>query len=185
LMERLRTTLGEIAFKRGSTWTWSGFVPATDGGTPGEAVETAQAVVGLMANPSGAAANAAWLAVDVHEAIHGLCDGLPVQLAASVGIVRGLAAGQRDDAGHLIRHTLQGPGTRLAALLGEKAPPHQTWVAGGLYRLGRGRAPTVPGSRGVCTGWSGATSCGRMYPAWSSRCRSGRGCRATCTPTHC
>jgi len=131
-MERLRTTLGEIAFKRGSTWTWSGFVPATDGGTPGEAVETAQAVVGLMANPSGAAANAAWLAVDVHEAIHGLCDGLPVQLAASVGIVRGIAAGQRDDAGHLIRHTLQGPGTRLAALLGEKAPPHQTWVAGGL-----------------------------------------------------
>ncbi len=137
LMERLRATLGEIAFKRGSTWTWSGFVPATDGGTPGEAVETAQAVVGLMANPSGAAANAAWLAVDVHEAIQGVCDGLPVQLAASVGIVRGIAAGQRDDAGHLIRHTLQGPGTRLAALLAEKAPPHQTWVAGGLYRLVR------------------------------------------------
>ncbi len=137
LMERLRTTLGEIAFKRGSTWTWSGFVPATEGGSPGAAVETAQAVVGLMANPSGAAANAAWLAVDVHEAIHGLCDGLPVQLAASVGIVRGIAAGQRDDAGHLIRHTLQGPGTRLAALLAEKAPPHQTWVAGGLYRLVR------------------------------------------------
>jgi tetratricopeptide (TPR) repeat protein len=137
LMERLRTTLGEIAFKRGSTWTWSGFVPATEGGSPGEAVETAQAVVGLMANPSGAAANAAWLAVDVHEAIGGVSDGLPVQLSASVGIVRGIAAGQRDDAGHLIRHTLQGPGTRLAALLAEKAPPHQTWVAGGLYRLVR------------------------------------------------
>ncbi|MEY4545252.1 MAG: hypothetical protein RL685_1447 [Pseudomonadota bacterium] len=137
LMERLRGILGEIAFKRGSTWTWNGFVPATEGGSPGAAVETAQAVVGLMANPSGAAANAAWLAVDVHEAIQGLCDGLPVPLAASVGIVRGIAAGQRDDAGHLIRHTLQGPGTRLAALLAERSPPNQTWVAGGLYRLVR------------------------------------------------
>jgi serine/threonine protein kinase/tetratricopeptide (TPR) repeat protein len=131
LVERLRATLGEIAFKRGSTWTWSKL------DAQGEPVETAQAVIGLMANPSGAAANAAWLAVDVHEAIQGACDGLPVHLQASVGIVRGIAAGQRDDAGHLIRHTLQGPGTRLAGLLAEKAPPRQTWVAGGLYRLVR------------------------------------------------
>ncbi len=131
LVERLRATLEEIAFKRGSTWTWS------KGDPLGEPVQTAQAVIGLMANPSGAAANAAWLAVDVHEAIQGACDGLPVHLQASVGIVRGIAAGQRDDAGHLIRHTLQGPGTRLAGLLAEKAPPRQTWVAGGLYRLVR------------------------------------------------
>jgi serine/threonine protein kinase/tetratricopeptide (TPR) repeat protein len=131
LVERLRATLGEIAFKRGSTWTWN----RSEGHGP--TLETAQAVIGLMANPSGAAANAAWLAVDVHEAIHGACDGLPVHLQASVGIVRGIAAGQRDDAGHLIRHTLQGPGTRLAGLLAEKAPPRQTWVAGGLYRLVR------------------------------------------------
>lgn len=131
LVDRLRATLGEIAFKRGSTWTWS----RAEGHGP--AVESAQAVIGLMANPSGAAANAAWLAVDVHEAIQGACDGLPVHLSASVGIVRGIAAGQRDDAGHLIRHTLQGPGTRLAALLAEKAPSRQTWVAGGLYRLVR------------------------------------------------
>lgn len=131
LLERLRATLGEIAFKRGSTWTWS------QAEARGDTVETAQAVVGLMANPSGAAANAAWLAVDVHEAIAGACDGLPLHLQASVGIVRGIAAGQRDDAGHLIRHSLQGPGTRLAGLLAEKAPPRQTWVAGGLYRLVR------------------------------------------------
>jgi eukaryotic-like serine/threonine-protein kinase len=131
LVDRLRATLGEIAFKRGSTWTWS------RGEGQAETLEAAQAVIGLMANPSGAAANAAWLAVDVHEAIQGACDGLPVHLQASVGIVRGIAAGQRDDAGHLIRHTLQGPGTRLAGLLAEKAPPRQTWVAGGLYRLVR------------------------------------------------
>jgi serine/threonine protein kinase/tetratricopeptide (TPR) repeat protein len=131
LVDRLRSTLGEIAFKRGSTWTWN------RSEAQGQTLETAQAVIGLMANPSGAAANAAWLAVDVHEAIHGACDGLPVHLQASVGIVRGIAAGQRDDAGHLIRHTLQGPGTRLAGLLAEKAPPRQTWVAGGLYRLVR------------------------------------------------
>ncbi|HVZ33611.1 MAG TPA: serine/threonine-protein kinase, partial [Polyangiaceae bacterium] len=130
LLERLRATLGEIAFKRNSAWTWSRDAEAG-------ALDSAQAVVGLMANPSGAAASAAWLAVDVHEAIAGLCDGLPVPLQASVGIVRGIAAGQRDDAGHLIRHTLQGPGTRLAALLAEKAPAGQTWVAGGLYRLVR------------------------------------------------
>ncbi|HWO14964.1 MAG TPA: protein kinase [Polyangiaceae bacterium] len=131
LVERLRATLGEIAFKRGSTWTWSRTEVA------GQTLETAQAVLGLMANPSGAAANAAWLAVDVHEAIQGACDGLPVHLSASVGIARGIAAGERDDAGHLIRHSLQGPGTRLAALLAERAPARQTWVAGGLYRLVR------------------------------------------------
>ena len=136
LVERLRATLGEIAFKRGSTWTWNRPEPSSQSGA-NAGVEMAQAVVGLMANPSGAAASAAWLAVDVHEAISGVCDGLPVQLQASVGIVRGIAAGQRDDAGHLIRHTLQGPGTRLAALLAEKASPGQTWVAGGLYRLVR------------------------------------------------
>jgi tetratricopeptide (TPR) repeat protein/tRNA A-37 threonylcarbamoyl transferase component Bud32 len=131
LVDQLRATLGEIAFKRSTAWTWAKTSPE------GAHDESARAVVGLMANPSGAAASAAWLAVDVHEAIQGACDGLPVMLQASVGIVRGIAAGQRDEAGHLIQHTLQGAGTRLGDLLAERAPAGQTWVAGGLYRLVR------------------------------------------------
>ncbi len=136
LVERLRATLNEIAFKRGAAFSWQ--EPEDGEGAAGKPSSSrAQAVVGLMANPSSAAASAAWLAVDVHEAIEGACDGLPISICAKVGIVRGIAAGQRDAAGHLIDHTLQGPGTRLAGLLAEKAPEGQTWVAGGLYRLAR------------------------------------------------
>ena len=51
------------------------------------------AIVGLMANPARAAADAASLAVDIHEAIQGACDDAPVELQASIGIVRGIATG--------------------------------------------------------------------------------------------
>jgi tetratricopeptide (TPR) repeat protein len=73
---------------------------------------------------------------------------LPVKLQASVGIVRGIASGRRDKAGHLVSHELHEPADYLADLLGEQAPPGVSWVAGGLYRLVRrdfvwGDAPTV------------------------------------------
>jgi eukaryotic-like serine/threonine-protein kinase len=131
LVTMLRSTLGEMAFKRGTTWSWRQPSPASAG------VHSAEAVIGLLAHPYGAAADAGRLAVDVHEAIAGACDALPVQLAASVGIVRGLAAGRRDDAGHLVQPSVQESGAQLAALLAERAPPGQTWVAGGLYRVVR------------------------------------------------
>ena len=146
-VDQLKMTLGEIAFKRGARWSWEArHVPTSEGAASISAA--ARAVVGLMANPSRAAANAAWLAVDVHEAIHGACDGLPVQIEASVGIVRGIASGERDKAGHLVDHTLQEPANYLADLLSEHAPGGVTWVAGGLYRLVRrdfvwGDAPTI------------------------------------------
>jgi len=130
LVAQLRATLGEVAFKRGTSWAWRD-APADASTHLGEAV------VGLLANPYGAAADAGRLAVDVHEAIQGACDALPVQLAASVGIVRGLASGRRDDAGHLVQHSVQESGAQLAALLADHAPPGQTWVAGGLYRVVR------------------------------------------------
>jgi len=130
LVAQLRSTLDEMAFKRGTSWTWR-----QSPGAPGP--QLAEAVIGLLANPYGAAADAGRLAVDVHEAIQGACDALPVQLAASVGIVRGLAAGRRDDAGHLVQPSVQESGAQLAALLAERAPPGQTWVAGGLYRVVR------------------------------------------------
>lgn len=131
LIAQLRSTLGEMAFKRGTSWVWREDVR--------QKVSThwAEAVVGLLANPYGAAAEAGRLAVDVHEAISGACDAVPVQLAASVGIVRGLAAGRRDDAGHLVQHNVQEAGAELASLLAERAPAGQTWVAGGLYRVVR------------------------------------------------
>jgi len=130
LVAQLRSTLDEMAFKRGTSWTWR-----QSPGAPGP--QLAEAVIGLLANPYGAAADAGRLAVDVHEAIQGACDALPVQLAATVGIVRGLAAGRRDDAGHLVQPSVQESGAQLAALLAERAPPGQTWVAGGLYRVVR------------------------------------------------
>jgi eukaryotic-like serine/threonine-protein kinase len=146
-VDQLKATLGEIAFKRGARWSWEArHVPAAGGAASISAA--ARAVVGLMANPSRAAADAAWLAVDVHEAIQGACDDMPVEVHASVGIVRGIATGERDKAGHLINHVLQEPANYLAELLSEHAPAGVTWVAGGLYRLVRrdfvwGDAPTV------------------------------------------
>ncbi|MEZ4226021.1 MAG: protein kinase [Polyangiaceae bacterium] len=134
-VDQLRGMLDQIAYKRGARLSWAAERAAP--GEKGEPSTTARAVVGLMENPARAAADAAWLAVDVHEAIHGACDDLPVALKTSVGIVRGIATGRRDKAGHLIDHELQESADYLATLLGERAPAEVTWVAGGLYRLVR------------------------------------------------
>ncbi|MBX3125383.1 MAG: protein kinase [Polyangiaceae bacterium] len=133
---QLRGMLDQIAYKRGARLTWVTQQPAqVDGSALPHTV--ARAVVGLMDNPARASADAAWLAVDVHESIAGACDHLQVKLQASVGIVRAIATGRRDKAGHLIDHALQAPADYLANLLGERAPAGRTWVAGGLYRLVR------------------------------------------------
>ena len=145
-IEQLRNTLNEIAYKRGARLTWhrerallgEHLIPS--GG--------ATALVGLMANPARAPGDAAWLAVDIHEAIQGACDDTPVELQASIGIVRGIATGRRDHAGHLVGHIIQEPALELARMLGQKAPAGGTWVAGGLYRLVRrdfvwADAPTI------------------------------------------
>lgn len=142
--DRLRSILDEMAWKRGGRWSWD--TPA--GPDPFAHEPAATAVVGLLANPARSAADAASLAVDVHEAIHGASDDLPETISATIGIVRGIATGRRDRAGHLVGHTLQEPGEFLAKLIGEHAPSGQTWVAGGLYRLLRrdfiwGDAPTI------------------------------------------
>ncbi len=134
-IEQLRATLGEIAFKRGARLTWhrnrvlAGEHLVPSGG--------ATAIVGLLANPARAASDAAWLAIDIHEAIAGTCDDMPVELQASIGIVRGIATGQRDRAGHLVSHSLQEPALELARMLSQQAPAGDTWVAGGTYRLVR------------------------------------------------
>jgi serine/threonine protein kinase/tetratricopeptide (TPR) repeat protein len=139
-LDRLKSTLEEIAFRRGAHFAWA------------ESIESrlpfARAVVGLMANPARAPLDAVWLAIDVHEVIRGASEDLPVPLRASIGIVRGIATGQRDKAGHLVQHELAEPANHLADLLGEQAPPGVSWVAGGLYRLVRrdfvwGDAPTI------------------------------------------
>ena len=144
VLEQLRSTLGEVAFRRGARFAWDTPHAAPDGGF----ATAARALVGLMANPSRAPLDAVWLAIDVHEVIRGASEDLPVGLSASVGIVRGIATGERDRAGHLIQHALQAPANHLADLLGDHAPPGVSWVAGGLYRLVRrdfvwGDAPTI------------------------------------------
>src|SRR5690606_37327392 len=86
--ETLRKTLDDIAFKHAAIWSWEG---------PTEA----HAVVGLMANPARAPNDAALIAVDTHEFLASHSEDLPVSVRASLAIVRGIATGQRDAAGHL------------------------------------------------------------------------------------
>jgi eukaryotic-like serine/threonine-protein kinase len=133
--DKIRATLDDIAYKRGARFAWDGN-------------ESARALVGLMANPARAAADAAWLALDVHEALAGASEDLVTPIRASIGIVRGVATGERDQAGNLVNHQLQEPASLLSNLVGERAPAGATWVAGGLYRLLRrefrwGDAPTI------------------------------------------
>jgi eukaryotic-like serine/threonine-protein kinase len=135
-VDRLRTMLSDIAYKRGTQWTWQSEIDA-------------RAVVGLGGNPSRAAADAAWLALDTHEAIFGIKDDLALSLlGASIGIVRGIASGSRDPQGHLVRYKLHDPATFLADTLASETPLNRTWVAGGVYRIvrrefGWGDAPTL------------------------------------------
>jgi len=124
VLEMLRHTLDDIAYKHGAVWSWTSDV-------------SAHAVVGLMANPSRAPADASLIAVDTHEFLAGHSEDLPVQVRASLAIVRGIAAGERDDQGHLVRHTLHEPANFLADQLGSRTPFGKTWVAGGVFRLVR------------------------------------------------
>jgi eukaryotic-like serine/threonine-protein kinase len=134
-IDRLRTMLSDIAYKHGTRWQWVSEIEA-------------RAVVGLGGNPSRAAADAAWIALDTHEAIAGIKDDLALMLGAAIGIVRGIASGTRDAQGHLVRFTLHDPATFLANSLAAATPQSRTWVAGGVYRLirrefGWGDAPTL------------------------------------------
>src|SRR4029077_3147568 len=95
-LDRLRGMLGDLAFKRGMRWIWTSDTEA-------------RAIAGLVANPSRASSDAVQLALDVHETIAGFKEELPTPLAASLGIVRGIASGTRDAQGHLVRYTLHDP----------------------------------------------------------------------------
>jgi serine/threonine protein kinase/tetratricopeptide (TPR) repeat protein len=133
-LDRLRGMLDDLSFKRGMRWIWTS---DTD----------ARAIAGLVANPSRASGDAVQLALDVHETIAGFED-LAAPLAASLGIVRGIASGPRDAQGHLVRYSLHDPATYLADLLARATPMGRTWVAGGVYRMVRrefrwGDAPTL------------------------------------------
>ena len=124
VVENTRHTLEDIAYKHGAIWSWS---------SEGDAY----AVVGLMANPSRAPNDAALIAIDAHEFLASHSEDLPAQMRAAVAIVRGIAAGERDDQGHLVHHTLHHPANYLADQLGSRTPFGKTWVAGGVYRLVR------------------------------------------------
>jgi eukaryotic-like serine/threonine-protein kinase len=119
-----RATLDDIAYKRGTVWSW-------------ESDRAAHAVVGLLAAPARASDDTALCAVDVHEFLASRSEDLPVQLRAAIAIVRGIATGERDQAGHLVHHVLQPPASYLADELGARTPFGKTWVAGGVYRLVR------------------------------------------------
>jgi len=123
-LDSIRSILDDIAYKRGAVWSW-------------DSETAARAVVGLLSNPSRAAAEAASLAVDAHEALAGASQDLPVTLRAAIGIVRGIASGERDEQGHLQNHALQQPAGYLSDELGWRTPFGKTYVAGGMYRVVR------------------------------------------------
>ncbi len=134
-LENLRSVLNEIAYKRNTRWQWTSPVDA-------------RTVAGVSAHATRAAADAAWLALDIHEAIAGMKDDLPMPIGAAIGIVRGIASGWRDPAGNLVRYRLHDPAGYLADTISEATPLFRTWVAGGVYRLVRrefrwGDAPTL------------------------------------------
>ena len=132
----IREILDNIAYKRHAVWSWDAGPASSQPGRPHPGI-SARAIVGLLDNPSRAAADAAWLAVDAHEALAGASEDFPVKLHASIGIVRGIATGERDAQGHLVHHTLQEPANSLADQVGQGTPFNTTWVAGGVYRLVR------------------------------------------------
>ncbi len=120
-LERSRSMLGDMAYKRGMRWVWTGDFEA-------------RAIAGLGAKPAKAASDAAWLAVETHEAIQGIEDDLPSPVGSSLSIVRGIASGTRDPEGNLVRYVLHDPVTYLADVLARATPISTTWVAGGVYR---------------------------------------------------
>jgi serine/threonine protein kinase/tetratricopeptide (TPR) repeat protein len=134
-LEKLRSMLNDMAYKRGMRWIWTGDLEA-------------RAIAGLTSNPAKAAEQATWLALDTHEAIAGIREDLPMPLGASIGIVRGIASGMRDPDGNLVKYILHDPANYLADVLLQATPIHKTWVAGGVYRQVRrefrwGDAPTL------------------------------------------
>jgi serine/threonine protein kinase/tetratricopeptide (TPR) repeat protein len=134
-LERSRAMLGDMAYKRGMRWVWTSDLEA-------------RAIAGLGPKPAKAASDAAWLAVETHEAIDAIKDDLPAPIAASLSIVRGIASGTRDPEGNLVRYVLHDPVTYLGDVLARATPAKTTWVAGGVYRLVRrdfrwGDAPTL------------------------------------------
>jgi eukaryotic-like serine/threonine-protein kinase len=123
-LDRLRQTIDDIAYKHGSAWSWL-------------SPEDARAVVGLLANSPGSAVEAAWLAVDVHEALAGFSGDLPAPVVASIGMVRAVALGEREPDGRLVHWVLDEASERLLERVARQTPAASTWVAGGLYRLAR------------------------------------------------
>lgn len=138
-MDRLASTLDAIAFKRNLRLDWQ-----RDNGFPARA----HAIAGLLGNPVGAAADAMWFVVDLQDGVRAARDDLEADFDVSIGVVRSLATGKRNDAGHLVQHSLGEPALHLADLLRDRAKPGVSLVAGGLYRLVRrdfmwGDAPTI------------------------------------------
>ncbi|HXS17188.1 MAG TPA: protein kinase, partial [Polyangiaceae bacterium] len=138
-LDRLLSTLEAIAFKRNLRLDCE-----LDDGLLVRGV----AVAGLLNNPAGAAADAVGFAIDMQDGVADAREDLNVDLDVTIGIVRSLASGRRDTAGHLIDHSLAESALRLANLLRDRARLGTSLVAGGLYRLVRrdfiwGDAPNV------------------------------------------
>lgn len=120
----IRQMFDQLAFKRSARFSWL-------------ADDHVRAVVGLAADPSRSASDAASLAIDIHEFLSNSSDDWPVSISASVGIARGIASGRRDRLGHLIQHKVVAPAENIASVLASQAPTTTTWVAGGIFRLVR------------------------------------------------
>ena len=153
--DKIRAMLDDIAYKRGARF---------DRGRPTTA---ARALVGLMANPARAAADAAWLAHRRARSARRRVRRSPVTpVRASIGIVRGIASGRARSA--------RAPRAPRAARAGQ--PPRGPCSASE-------RRSDAPGSRAASTAWCGAISAGATRRPSSSAPRRATRCRRRCAST--
>ena len=150
ILERLRTMLGDIAYKRGMRWVWSG------------AIESAKAIAGLGSNParSGCPTLRGSRSIAT-RALSGIETISRCPSAQALGIVRGIASGTRGAHGHLpscgIACTIQRPSLPIplaardarAQDLGGRGglSPRSSRVPAGVTRSRRSRWQPAEGAR--------------------------------------
>ncbi len=121
MIERFRTRLEDIAFKRGAEWIWSGELEA-------------RATLGLDENSSKVWESAALLAIDVHETVASFFDEAPRSFVASVAMGRGIAEVTLNAKRQWLSSRVEpGAETAVSTLL-EQVPAGLTWATGSIYR---------------------------------------------------
>jgi predicted ATPase len=119
-IDRFRTRLEDIAFKRGAEWVWTGELEA-------------RATLGLDEN-SKAWESAALLAIDVHETVASFFDEGPQPFVAAVAMGRGIADVTLSATREWVSSRVAAAAESAVSALLPQVPPGRTWATGSLYR---------------------------------------------------